>query len=102
MVSNPRAPLPSIAAQPLVESLKWFPTWRGTSAGGGYTAATRSDGVCRRADDEQIIEGRDARRGHASAIHYGCLRLRIPARTAGRGADLRPGGGAPGMNAILR
>src|SRR5206468_1115861 len=36
------------------------------------------------------IEGRDARRGHASAIHYGRLRFRIPDQAAGRGADLRP------------
>src|SRR6266704_2545212 len=50
----------------------------------------RSDEVRRRADVEQTIEGRDARRGHASAIHYGRLRLRIPDRAAGRGADLRP------------
>src|SRR5437667_7474318 len=50
----------------------------------------RSDDVCRRADVEQTSEGRDARRGHASAIHYGRLRLRIPDRTAGRGVDLRP------------
>src|SRR5437016_31019 len=50
----------------------------------------RSDEVWRRADVEQTIEGRDARRSHASAIHDGRLRLRIPARTAGRGAELRP------------
>src|SRR5215831_18596572 len=50
----------------------------------------RSDEVCQRADVEQTIEGRDARRGHASAIHYGRLRLRVPDRTAERGADLRP------------
>jgi hypothetical protein len=28
-------------------------------------------------------------RGHASVIHYGRLRLRIPDRAAGRGAELR-------------
>src|SRR5882724_6985157 len=50
----------------------------------------RSDEFCRRADVKQTIEGRDARRGHGSAIHDGRLRLRIPDRTAGRGADLRP------------
>ena len=33
---------------------------------------------------------RDPRRSHAFAIHDGRLRLRIPDRTAGRGADLRP------------
>jgi len=30
----------------------------------------RSDELCRRADVERTIEGRDPRRGHASAIHY--------------------------------
>src|SRR5262249_28074832 len=50
----------------------------------------RSDEVCRRVDVEQTIEGGDASRGDASAIHYGRLRLRIPGRAAGRVADLRP------------
>src|SRR5438552_16599269 len=50
----------------------------------------RSDEVCGRADVEQTIEGRGAGRGHASAIHDGRLRFRIPDRAGGRGAELRP------------
>src|SRR5438552_7921884 len=46
---------------------------------------SRSDEVCRRADVEQTIEGRGACRG--VPIHYARLRLRIPDRTAERGAD---------------
>ena len=50
----------------------------------------RSAEVRRHVDGEQTIEGRDARRGHASAIHDGRLGVRIPSRAAGRSADVRP------------
>ena len=50
----------------------------------------------------KLMKGLDARRGHASAIHYGRLRLRIPDRTADEARTYGHGGGAPGMNAILR
>jgi len=57
--------------------------WRGTSAGGGYTTAADLMEFAGALMSNPALRDRDAGRGHASAIHYGRLRLRIPDRTAG-------------------